>query len=104
MVELDYLSKLLDILALKGVGSFKYGDLEVTLKLIEATKVETPVASPQEIQNIPISNEELPPDLRTDSITSYDKMLHWSSSPDPADEDIPLTGDQPFQAETLAAP
>lgn len=103
MVELEYLTKLLDILKSKGITTFKYGDLECTLNLLEASKDPEPTKVVQE-QHVPILGRELPPDLRTDSFTSYDKMLHWSASPDAAGDDLPLTGDEPLSLETLAAP
>jgi hypothetical protein len=88
--------KLLAHLAENNVQHFKCGDIEIAFypKIQEPTK---PTSSPSladkltEIAKTEASN--MPPDLRADDTMNYDKILHWSGSPDPNVPDLPLTGE-----------
>lgn len=103
MVDLEYLAKLLSILKTQEVQSFKEAGLEISFHVEQS--VSRPTALPRgEIQGQPLPDaiaamhkkeeESLPPDLRTDNITDFDKILNWSASPDPKEEQpLPLTGE-----------
>lgn len=108
MVDLEYLSQLLVLLREQGVSSFKSTGLSlkfhVELNPIDDEEIWLKSSKPEEpkdevkIQEVPINEEALPPDLRTDNITDYDKILNWSGSPDLGDQpELPLTGDAPLE-------
>ncbi len=90
MLEIDYILKLIDALKEKNVASIKMEGLELHFSL--PRKIETEDSSP------PLANEDtLPPDLRTDAITDFDKILNWSGTPSPSElSEISGVGDQTF--------
>ncbi len=53
-----------------------------------------------EVIDVPIPETTFPPDLRTDSLHDFDKVLNWSTQQDSGE--LPGTGDDAL--ETLAAP
>lgn len=88
MVDLEYLSKLIVLLRSQSVSTYKEGGLEIGL--LPSSNPSPPpaiVPNPQE--------QDLPPDLRADSLFDQDKILNWSS-PDGNHESLPLTGDEPL--------
>jgi hypothetical protein len=87
------LKDILPLLRASGVSSFKDGALEILFR------VEQSVVGPEadiiktKDHTINIPESQLPVDLRTDSITDYDKILNWSGTPDPEASEHPGTND-----------
>ena len=98
MEDLDKLSKLLDLLKLKGINYYKTQGLELgffhTHDPQEIPRQHIPTQD--HAIEVPIDEKTLPPDLRTDAITNADTVLHWSTHGEP-EQDIPGTGDEPLQ-------
>lgn len=84
------IKKLLPLLREHGVASFKFEGLEITFHKEQINTKD---------HVVPMDEQMLPPDLRTDGITDSDKTLFWSGSPDTnsPDAQLPLTGDAPFE-------
>lgn len=97
-MTIEELKQILPLLIQSKVTTFKMEGLELSFEpSAKAPDVQSPPLAP--ITEIPVKLEEssLPPDLRTDAITDYDKILNWSGTPDPGDEpQMPLTGDMPL--------
>ena len=74
------------------VKSFKWAELEIQFHVEQ----EQADATKQVIEALKKQEEQLPVDLRTDNINSFDSVLNWSASPDQNQPDIPGTGDQPL--------
>lgn len=90
MVDLTYLTKLINILKINEVSYFKEGDLTLEMHK-HAHKLEDMQPTPRPSK---IDEDSLPPDLRTDAITDVDKIMNWSASPDDDTQtEMPLTGD-----------
>lgn len=87
MVDLSYLKDLISLLKAQGVPSFKMGTLEILLPLEGGESKDAVQALPAESQ--------MPVDLRSDNVTDYDKILHWSGSPE-QEVALPLTGEEPL--------
>jgi hypothetical protein len=85
----DFLT-LLPELTKARVKRFKLSDLEIEFHVEQ----EAGLSTGEVIKALKKQEEQLPVDLRTDNITSYDAVLNWSGSPDP--QELPLTGDQPL--------
>lgn len=83
MHNIKELSELLSLLKTNGVSIFKDGTLELHLRDMDVAKG---------VQEIPVSEEIFPPDLRTDAVTDYDKILNWSAPNE--DAPLPLTGEE----------
>lgn len=82
MVEINYLKELLPILKANGVLSFTDGCFSITIdQSIKTADYTIP---------LPVDESKLPPDIRTDSIHDYDKIMNWSGSPE--EESLPLPG------------
>jgi hypothetical protein len=88
-----HLKDLLPILAAYRVASFEFDGLKLTFHVEQVSTL----ATKDHTIEIPADESMLPPDLRTDNITSADTILHWSGSPDFGEESqLPLTGDAPL--------
>lgn len=97
MTDLTYLAKLIDLLQSQSVAHFKSQDIELTFGVKSHTTIQPKVAETSgQLVDVPIDESKLPPDLRTDAITDYDKILNWSTNPD-NDPTLPLTGDLELQ-------
>lgn len=83
MVELDYLKHLLALAKGSGLASLKTGDLELSFHV-----EQSPLPSPASLQDVPIDEHTLPPDLRSDTLMNMDSVLNWSSPN--ADAPMPL--------------
>lgn len=106
MVDLDYLRQLLPILKLHNVRSFGWGDNgHISFdnlgepETIPRGNIEPKIDNLDHHIDIQVDESKLPPDLRTDAITDYDKILNWSGSPDEVEIPIPLVNDQPLDPE-----
>lgn len=85
MVDLTYLKNLIHVLKDSNCSNFKIDGLELSF-----TNQPSPLIQPiSVVQEVPIKEEELPPDLRADELMKEDAILNWSS-PD-SHEDLPLT-------------
>lgn len=95
MISHDELAKLLTLLKSNGVASFKDEDVALSFH-VEQSKPQIPVG-PSLLEDTE-AEKGMPPDLRTDSINSYDSVMNWSSPPsaDLTDSELPLTGDSPL--------
>ena len=96
MVDIEYLKQLLPLLKSNGVASIVM-DGCMTMEFHGEQPPKPEVLSTQDhTVHVPINEASLPPDLRTDAITDYDKILNWSGAPD--EESIPIQGvnDQPI--------
>lgn len=94
MVDLDYLAKLLSILKDNGLSSFKTGEVSLVFhveqsKQSQANANQAQVNTQDHMIDVPINEADLPPDLRTDHINSYDTIMNWSTTPQ---DEIPLPG------------
>lgn len=90
-MDLKEIKELLPVLIEHGVLTFKFETLELTFSPeFKAKSIVIPEITPE---------TNLPPDLRTDNITDFDKILNWSGSPDLHESEFPLTGDQPLNLE-----
>lgn len=100
MIDLDYLQRLLPLLAKNNVKHIKTVGLELDLGLTPMfQELITPAPSVDSVVEVP-EPQNMPPDLKIDAIHDYDKVLNWSSPTAGIDESpMPLTGE-----ETLAAP
>lgn len=118
---LAMLPSLLPLLRSCGVSRIKTGELEIDFHGPYDTKdagiktspapaslSETKIDPVESAKATAIINEQLPVDLRTDSVTDFDKILHWSSGPDlapseteasPQTESVPMTADVPIGAQ-----
>lgn len=105
MIDLDYLSKLISVLSTSNVKHIKMAGLELTLEslspLILSGPGQPPNTTDQILEALKLQEDKLPPDLRTDAITDYDKVLNWSGSPQEEDTQMPLTGDRPLNEEAI---
>ncbi len=64
----------------------------VDIKFHVEQKLEPVISTQDHMINAP--EEQLPVDLRTDNVNDHDKVMHWSSSPDPSElGEHPGTGD-----------
>ena len=89
------LEETLQLLKKYGVQHFEDAAIKVTFHVEQSQPEESSV---DRTVDIPIDEASLPPDLRTDNITDYDKVLNWSGSPDQDDgSQLPLTGDAPLE-------
>ncbi len=101
MIDLEYLGKLLKLLKDSNATSYKTGGIEITLdKGIPGVREPSlKVSSPLPAQS-PIKLDPSPmiaPGALTstnDEAMAYDEALHWSSSPSPLDQQLPLTGEE----------
>lgn len=82
MVETSYLRELLALVKGSNISSIKTGDLELTFH-VEQVQVSGPA-----LQDVPIDEKTLPPDLRSDTLMNMDSVLNWSSPN--ADAPMPL--------------
>jgi hypothetical protein len=100
MVELDQLKELIPFLKSQGVFSFKTQDLELVFHVERPAKTES---KPDQdvIQDVP--DHQLPVDLRTDNVNSFDSVLNWSASPAPEEIELPLTDDIPLSPDPITA-
>jgi hypothetical protein len=90
--------KLIPFLRKNRIQTFKSGTLEITF-FESVPKVKRSLKSKpltEELLNIAAQEQaSIPPDLRADDTMSYDKILHWSGSPDPEESfAMPLTGEE----------
>ena len=79
------------MLKASGVRSFKNAGLEVEFHM-EQPAVVKPVEEPL----APRLADTQAPDLKADDTMDYDKVLFWSGSPGPSEEELPLTGQMPL--------
>ena len=103
MVSLDYLKQLILLLKANQVTHFKNEGLELTLDRSSKSQSIDQEPGPRladsdvkELMNMLPDESKLPPDLRTDNITSEDVILNWSTTPDPndlGDETMPGAND-----------
>lgn len=85
-MHLDQLKELLPLLRLNSVSHFKMEGLEISFlsTLPEVTEeVKAPPPTPEPFQA---------PDLKTDELFDYDKVLNWSGSADL--DPMPLANDE----------
>ncbi len=87
MIELEYLTKLLELSKQHGIKKIKMEGLELDL----AESITGPSAIQEEIKHS--GSEQMPVDLRADDM-NYDKVLHWSGSPAHEETPLPLTGEE----------
>lgn len=86
MVDLEYLTKLIQLTKNEGLTHFKMAGLEFSLGVKTITEPTPPPAKQ-------MTEQDMPPDLRADDTMSYDKILNWSGSSDPDEGQLPLTGE-----------
>lgn len=91
----EELLKLLPELTKSKVQRFKWDGLEIVFHAEQSKEAESN-STEQIVDVLKRQEEQLPVDLRTDNINSYDAVLNWSGSPDQTQEELPLTGDQPL--------
>lgn len=90
-MDTNELSSLIKLLKENNVSEFSQNGLRLVFHVEPPKPIET------KDHVIPDDESMLPPDLRTDNITDYDKILNWSGSPDHQETEIPLTGDAPLE-------
>lgn len=93
-MDMESITKLIPLCASSRVKSIKYDGLEIVFHVEPEPRGQS---TDKIVEAMRAQEQQLPPDLRTDAISSYDAILNWSGSPDPSKEaEIPLTGDQPL--------
>lgn len=102
MVDVEYLSRLLNLLKEKNVASYRAQGVEITFGGVSI--LSPPIASSAPEPTIDTVGTaalegQLPVDLRSDNLNSFDKVLNWSASPDPNEPALPGTDEQPLAAE-----
>ena len=90
----EELESLLILLSKYGCSRFKKAGLEIEFGSDSPKSVSAPSpATTNTLQEVPIDEKTLPPDLRADDSMSVDKILLWSGTPD-HEAPMPLTGEQ----------
>lgn len=99
------ITKLLSDLSLHNVSKFEgYG-----IKVEFHCQINKQISNPEPVLKVnsnKISQDEIPIDAgmaqMPDTEFNFDKVLHWSSSPDPLEGETPMTGDNaPLTSEGL---
>lgn len=88
MVDIEYLSRLIQLLKKEGVAQYKGNGVELSLHIPPDPKSLDNLASA-----LKKAEESVPPDLRADDTMNYSKILNWSGSPDEGEIPLPLTGE-----------
>jgi len=103
MVDLNYLKGLVEILSTSGVTSYRDGAIRLEFaKDGKGFNVVSPKAdgAVPSVQEFPIDESILPPDLRHDEIMKQDNILFYSTIDGPPgvveDPTMPLTGEVPL--------
>jgi hypothetical protein len=90
------IKKILSYLRKNNVQRFKSGDVEISF-FQQEPKVKPDLSSKplsEELKAIAQREQgNIPPDLRADDTMNFDKILHWSGSPDQEELPMPLTGE-----------
>lgn len=84
-VDLQYLTTLLKLLKSEGVNQYQEGSLKLSFV--------TNIQATEGLHEVKVSEDSLPPDLRSDAINDMDKIMNWSASPAIEDRELPGTGE-----------